>query len=579
MNEISTGLALLPGMDLPALFTAVSPLATSLPLTQPAIISIPSVDPGLVKFIVDLLISIGILLIGWIVATIVAGTIASLLKRTTIDNRIATAIFGSANSSHTIQIEKLLSGVVFWLIFLFALVIFLDRLQVPNASKLFGDFLAQIINYLPKVIGAGLLGAIAWVIATLVRVVTIQGLQTFRLDDRLKQQVGGEPEDHQFLLSETLANALYWFIFLLFLPSILEKLGLQGTLKPIQSLLDQVLSSLPNILLAVVIGGAGWLVAQVVRRIVTNLLAATGTDQLGAKFGLGRTGRQSLSTLLGTIVYVVILIPTAIASLTALKIEAISGPAIAMLDQVFKAIPQILTAGVILFVAYALGQIAANLVTDILTSVGFNNIFYWLGIQSKPAEHKAPVEPPAPIAPPPTAPGADPDATIPIFSPPTILQEDAAPPTRTPSELAGIVVLVGILLFATITATEVLNIPALSKIVSNISILLGNVLLGVVVFGIGLYLANLVFSLISSSGNRQARILAQTARISIIALVSAMALQQMGIASNIVNLAFGILFGAIAVAVAIAFGWGGRDIAAEQLREWLASFKDDKPSA
>jgi len=579
MNEISTGLALLPGMDLPTLFTAASPLATSLPLTQPAIISMPSVDPGLVKFIVDLLISIGILLIGWIVATIAAGMIASLLKRTTIDNRIATAIFGSANSSHTIQIEKLLSGVVFWLIFLFALVIFLDRLQVPNASKLFGDFLAQIINYLPKVIGAGLLGAIAWVIATLVRVVTIQGLQTFRLDDRLKQQVGGEPEDHQFLLSETLANALYWFIFLLFLPSILEKLGLQGTLKPIQSLLDQVLSSLPNILLAVVIGGAGWLVAQVVRRIVTNLLAATGTDQLGAKFGLGRTGRQSLSTLLGTIVYVVILIPTAIAALTALKIEAISGPAIAMLDQVFKAIPQILTAGVILFIAYALGQIAANLVTDILTSVGFNNIFYWLGIQPKPAEHQAPVEPPAPIAPPPTAPGADPDATIPMFSPPTILQEDAAPPTRTPSELAGIVVLVGILLFATITATEVLNIPALSKIVSNISILLGNVLLGVVVFGIGLYLANLVFNLISSSGNRQARILAQTARISIIALVSAMALQQMGIASNIVNLAFGILFGAIAVAVAIAFGWGGRDIAAEQLREWLASFKDDKPSA
>jgi hypothetical protein len=92
-----------------------------------------------------------------------------------------------------------------------------------------------------------------------------------------------------------------------------------------------------------------------------------------------------------------------------------------------------------------------------------------------------------------------------------------------------------------------------------------------------LYLANLAFSLITSSGSRQSNILGQTARIAIIALVSAMALQQMGIASNIVNLAFGLLLGAIAVAIALAFGLGARDIAAGQVREWLASFKENRP--
>jgi hypothetical protein len=55
-----------------------------------------------------------------------------------------------------------------------------------------------------------------------------------------------------------------------------------------------------------------------------------------------------------------------------------------------------------------------------------------------------------------------------------------------------------------------------------------------------------------------------------------MALQQMGIASDIVNLAFGLLLGAIAVAIALAFGLGSRDVAAGQVREWLASFKEDK---
>ena len=45
----------------------------------------------------------------------------------------------------------------------------------------------------------------------------------------------------------------------------------------------------------------------------------------------------------------------------------------------------------------------------------------------------------------------------------------------------------------------------------------------------------------------------------------------MGFANEIINLAFGITLGAAAVAVAIAFGIGGRDIAARKLDEWIGS--------
>ena len=65
----------------------------------------------------------------------------------------------------------------------------------------------------------------------------------------------------------------------------------------------------------------------------------------------------------------------------------------------------------------------------------------------------------------------------------------------------------------------------------------------------------------------------QLTRIAIIAFVSAMALQQIGVASDIVNLAFGLLLGAIAVAIALSFGLGARDIARTQVQEWLDSFK------
>jgi hypothetical protein len=336
----------------------------------------------------------------------------------------------------------------------------------------------------------------------------------------------------------------------------------------VQVLLNNILGILPNILGAVLIGAAGWLLAQVVRRIVTNLLAASGTDQLGARFGLRQTaGGQSLSWIIGTIVYVLILIPTAIAALQKLQIEAISAPAIAMLNQILNALPKIFTAGLILILAYVLGQFISDLVTNILTSIGFNNIFQWLGLPSPRATRttRVTVTPETPSDASPSSGGRE-----------TRLQPSTVP-ARTPSELVGIIVLVGILLFAAVAAIDVLQIAALTAIVSGIVVISGRILGGLIVFAIGLYLANLAFSLITSSGSRQSRILAQIARIAIIALVLPMALQQMGIASNIVELAFGLLLGAIAVAIALAFGLGGREIAAAQVREWLSSFKENRP--
>ena len=56
--------------------------------------------------------------------------------------------------------------------------------------------------------------------------------------------------------------------------------------------------------------------------------------------------------------------------------------------------------------------------------------------------------------------------------------------------------------------------------------------------------------------------------------MGALALTEMGVAPNIVNLAFGLILGGIAVAIALAFGLGGREVAQEQLRSWVSSFKN-----
>ena len=585
MNEIWKGIVPTVRVDVPLQVHTVLAQAPTQPVapTQPGVFEtgttyVEGLGQSIWAFMPTLLGATVILLVGLLIALIASFLTRSLLNRTRLDNKIADWITGRQEGVEAPPIEKWISSAVFWIIMIFTVVGVLQKLQLEVVSQPLNNFLNQILIFLPKLLGALIFLGVAWLVATLVKMVTTRALRLFRLDQRLGQQVrppdaSGEtsaPPTAQFSLSETIGNALYWFIFLLFLPLILDSLGLQGTtLQPLQLMLNQILGIVPNILGAIAIAAVGWFIAQVVRRIVTNLLSAAGADQLGSRFGLqATTGSQSLSWLVGTVVYVLILIPTAIAALQRLQIDAISVPAIAMLNQILNAIPKIFTAALILVIAYLIGQFLSDLVTNILTSIGFNNVFQWLGIPTTRVTRITPVAPP------------EDDYGLPSPSPTmgsrTVLQPSTVP-TRTPSELVGIIVLVGIMLFAAVAATNVLQFEALTLIVTGILVIAGRILAGLVVFAIGLWLANLAFNLITSSGSHQSRILGQTARIAIIALVSAMALQQMGIASDIVNLAFGLLLGAIAVAIALAFGLGSRDIAAAQLREWLSSFKQNRP--
>ncbi|MCT7972883.1 mechanosensitive ion channel [Laspinema olomoucense] len=514
------------------------------------------------SFLPSLLGALAILIGGWIFATIVAGIIRKILHSTNLDNRIASAVMGRAPGQEMPPTEKWISNAVYWLIMIFVLVAFLQALKLEVVSQPLNRFLEQIFAYLPKIGGAAVLLGLAWILATLAKMLLTRGLAQFRLDERLAEQTGEatDPQtagESRFLLNETLGNALYWFIFLVFLHPILDALDLN--VLPVQNLVNDFLSAIPKILMALIIGVVGWFMARIVRGIVTNLLAATGTDRLGAQLGLSRTqDGMSLSQLIGTIVYVLILIPTAIAALNALEIAAISAPAIAMLSQIMSAIPLVLTAGFILALFYAIAKFASDLVIRILRSIGFNNIFSWLGLPTTRSGN-----------PPPPPPADAPD----MRSGQQTVVQPSATPTRTPAEIVGIVTWVGIMLFGAVAATEVLQLPALTVIMQGLLVIAGQVLVGLIVFGIGLYLANLAYHLISGSRGSQSQLLAQAARIAIIALAGAMALQQMGIAPHIVNLAFGLLFGAVAVALALAFGLGGREVASEQLREWRNDFK------
>ncbi|PZO55293.1 MAG: hypothetical protein DCF15_10815 [Phormidesmis priestleyi] len=516
---------------------------------------------GIGEFLPNLIGAIAILVVGFIVAYVVALAVRKLLKKTNLDDRLAASVTG--RQPHEVPAAKWISDIVFWIIALFAIVAFLQALNLSTVSEPLNNLLTTILEYLPRIFSAAALLAVAWGVATVVRAIVNRTLGSLNLDDRLAENTGVDPRQSSIHIHETLGNALYWFIFLLFLPPILNALAFDGLLTPIENLIDQFLAAIPQIITALLVLAAGWLLAKIARGIVTNLLSATGIDNLGNRLGLSRNAAPgtglSLSGLAGTIVYVFILIPFAIAALNELDIQAISVPAVSMLNQVLNFIPLLLAAGVVLTVFYFIGKFVGDLVSSLLTSAGFDNVLDILGLPDISP-------PPAPEAYSPPVIGDPSEFTV--IQPPTPVSQG-----QSPSEIVGLITLVGIVLFGAVTATEILQLDQLTLIVRAVMEIAAQVLVGLVIFAIGLYVANLAFRLIKSSSSTSSNTLAQAARVAILAFVGALALGQMGVATSIVNLAFGLLLGAVAVAIAIAFGLGGRDVASEELRNWINHLK------
>ena len=120
------------------------------------------------------------------------------------------------------------------------------------------------------------------------------------------------------------------------------------------------------------------------------------------------------------------------------------------------------------------------------------------------------------------------------------------------SSFVGHVALFFAMLFATVEAAGQLGFSQVSGVVTTFITFGGDVLLGSAILVIGFWLANVAYTAIDRASGPNTKGLARIARFAILALVLAMGLRAMGIADDIVNLAFGLTLGAVAVAVAVA---------------------------
>ena len=567
-----------------------------------------------------------ILIVGWIIAKVLSIALKHLVNKLHVSEKISKVSGTSVTPEDENTLADGLGKGLYYLIMLFVLIAFFDALNLKIITEPIQDLLSPLAAFVPNIIGAGVMLLIAWALATVLCFFVTKGLSAMQVDERVTKIFDKESEE-PVPFTKTISTILYIFVFVLFLPGIMGALSttaLGGILEPIQGLLDKTMAFIPNIFAAAILLLIFWIIARVVRQIITVLLASLGVDAFGEKVGLKKqklsdiggaivyivilipgitlaldtlqmgsitnpisnmlnlvlekipaiisaavvliigfllaglarkfitdisssAGADALSEkvggealkvsgLLGTLAYFFIIVPILITALDILDLNAVTEPISNMLNIVLTSLPSIFTAGVILAVGYYVGKIVARLITEMLTGVGFNAIPEKLGLATAQAAPEG----------------------------------EAGETGKTPSAFVGGIVLAGIMLFAAIEASEMLGFTILSDLTSQFIVFAGQVLTGIIILGIGLFLANLAAKAVKASSLPSADFVSFAARVAIIIFASAMALGQMGIASQIINMAFGLLLGAIAIAIALAFGLGGRDSAASILEEWRA---------
>jgi len=129
-----------------------------------------------------------------------------------------------------------------------------------------------------------------------------------------------------------------------------------------------------------------------------------------------------------------------------------------------------------------------------------------------------------------------------------------------------------------LVAANALGLESLTKVFSELVGYIPSVIAAIVIVILGIVLGEFVGGLIlaSTSALHGGPTLARVGKGGVILLAVFMSLQELGVATDIVTTAFAIVFGAIALALALAFGLGNRELAAEITRAWYAQYKAER---
>ncbi|WP_421385374.1 mechanosensitive ion channel [Bacillus salacetis] len=488
---------------------------------------------GFLGKIPDFILALVVLLIGWLVAKGIEKAVYKLLKKTGMDDKLFSHIPNKKYSS-----EKIISKIVYWILLLIVFIIVLNILNLNLIAEPLVNMMNSIFGAIDNILKAALILLFAYAIAMLVSFGVRKLGKATNFDHLLvKWNMADTEKDAHEGINKT-AKVLFYLVLLLFLPAVLSALDITGVSEPFTDMVNSMLAFIPKLLAAALIVLVGYFVAKLVRTIVTNFLHAVGLEKLRGRLGLENTlGGTTLSSIVGNIVFILILIPTVIAALEKLDIEGVSAPAIDMLNDVLTMIPNIAVAIVLILVGLWAGRMAGRWTTNFLNKLGINSLMSNMKVGSwKPGE---------------------------------------STDSLTITKIIGYIVHFVIALLFIVEALQIVELEFLVTLATGVFAYIPSVFAAIVILAVGLYLGNIAKKVLSSilNGNNK-NVLATIAKYAIIIMAFFMALDQLGIAQSIVNSAFILVLGGLALAFGLSFGLGGREFASNYLSKMENNLSD-----
>lgn len=373
--------------------------------------------------------------------------------------------------------------------------------------------LDTIVGAVPNYLWAILLLVVAFLVAGLVK----------KLVNKLLKAVSmkklGEKEAS---FKSFIGKVVYLIIFALFLPKIFNLLGLGNISEPISTLIHQLVNFIPNLVGAAITLAIGLFIAKAVKDLLVPLFKLTKIDKLQEKAGIEVTEKNALSTVLANIAYVLILLVVITSTLGYLAIPAISQPLNNIVSSIFGFIPNLLGAIVVIAVGLFVVKLAANLLENLLSSIGTDK-----------------------------------------------LTEKFCTKTEKCTKLSKIIAVIVKVILSVVIVIQGLNILGLPVLANLGSFVLNYIpmLLSVALIIVAAMFAANAASAAVAKAKPECKASPAIVKYAIYVVAGFLALSQLNIANRIVENTFILLVAAVCVAVAIAFGIGGKNYAAKLLEK------------
>ncbi len=360
--------------------------------------------------------------------------------------------------------------------------------------------------------------ALAFGAAALASYLVTKLLKLVKLDEKFDKW--GINEGAAGTSMKFIGKLVYLLVFLCFIPSALEAIGITAIASPISRFVSVFIEYLPNVIASVILVYVGVLVAQILGQLVCVLLKKTKLDSLVKRTGTEEKQPVLLSDVLAKILVSVVILITVVAALGVLNIEAVSAPAIGIVHSIFNAIPNIILAVVVVAVGTLVASLACGLLYNVLIAVNFDSVVKKVLPQMKASATKVVVN----------------------------------------------IVRAVIIIFVAAQGIQALNLAVFTMIVADVIAYLPLVIKAAVILLVAFVGANLLEGAVAKACPKCVQA-AKLVKVAVFTVAGFMVLSQLGIATEIVETAFVVVLSAVAVAFALAFGLGGKDYAKKLLEK------------